>query len=76
MDSRWVKGLSGEKKEARKKEVLGYKNAFDDLRELLKDLEEEGKNPPDYSSPSWAYQQADQNGANRMLRKILKLIQL
>lgn len=72
MDARWFKNCSTlEQKEARKKKVKSFEPAFEELRALL---EREEKKTPDYSSPSWAYEQADTNGANRMLDQILKLL--
>ena len=73
MKAVWFKGRKD--KEARKKEVLNYRNAFDELREILLELEDNGCKA-DYDSPSWAYKQADQNGANRMLRQVLEIINL
>jgi hypothetical protein len=71
MDGRWVKGSKD--KEARKKEINSYRNAFDELSKLLEGefIQEDG---PDYTSNSWAYEQADRNGHNRAIRKVLKLI--
>lgn len=70
MHTAWLKGHKN--KEQRKKELLSYRNAFDELKKLLEDQFEEST--PDYSSPSWAYEQADVNGANRKLRQIINLI--
>lgn len=72
MNTRWLKGVPSSKKEARKKEILSYRNAFDELRKLLEeDLEDY---VPDYDIPSWSHKQADVNGANRKLRQIIELI--
>jgi len=68
----WLKGLKGEEREKRIKEILSYQNAFNALKELLGDQYEESV--PDYDCPSWSHKQADVNGANRMLRKIINLI--
>lgn len=74
MDTRWLKGFSPDQYEDRKKEVAGFKRAFNALIELL---EKEGEDStPDYNYPSWAYKQADVNGANRKLKEIIKLITL
>ena len=73
MDIRWFKGIPDEVSEDdREKQVLGYRNAFDALREVLQ--REVQEFAPDYDIASWANKQADVNGANRMLRSILKLI--
>ena len=72
MQAVWLKGLKGEEREKRIKEILAYRNAFNALKELLGDQYEESV--PDYDCPSWSHKQADVNGANRMLRKIINLI--
>ncbi len=73
MDTRWFKQQKD--KEARKKELLSYRNAFQELSALLEKefIQEDG---PDYKSNSWAYEQADQNGHNRAIKKVLKLINI
>ena len=72
MHSKWFKGIPESEYEAREKELKSYTNAFDALRELLADEFE--SSTPDYNCPSWSHKQADQNGANRKLRELLKLI--
>jgi len=74
MNSRWLKGLTGEAKEKRKKEILSYKNAFEELTKLLQ--EDYQESAPDYDIPSWSHKQADNNGANRKLRQIIELIKV
>lgn len=74
MDIRWFKGIPKDQKEARKKELLQYRNAFDALREVLSQEVEDFS--ADYDCPSWSHKQADINGANRKLRSILKLIDI
>ena len=66
----WTKGLKGEDKKKRTEEIKSYKNAFDALQEIL----EEEKSTPDYDCPSWSHKQADQNGYNRAIREVIKLI--
>ena len=68
----WTKGLSGKEKEARQKEIKSYRAAFETLTEIL----EEESSTPDYDCPSWAHKQADQNGYNRAIRKVIKLINI
>lgn len=72
MNSIWTKGLHGEAKDKRKSEVLSYRKAFEDLKAILEEHYEDGV--PDYDNPSWAYAQADRNGANRKLKQIINLI--
>lgn len=70
MHSAWFKGHKD--KEARKKELRSYKTGFDEAIALLKEHFEE--TVPDYDEPSWAYHQADHNGANRKLQQVIKLL--
>ena len=71
MDSRWLKGLTGEAKETERKRILASSTILLDAIEILESFEE---GTPDYSSPSWAYEQADRNGANRKLREVIKFL--
>lgn len=74
MQSVWFKNTkTKEEKEARKKELLSYRTAFQALNEIL---EEEESSAPDYDSPSWAFKQADRNGYNRAIRLVRKLIDI
>lgn len=75
MDVKWTKGTKGEAKDRRKKEVLSYRTAFEDLKEVLVDLQE-NVGTPDYESPSWAFKQADINGYNRAIERVINLINL
>lgn len=67
----WFKGHKD--KDARKKELLSYRNAFQALEEILT---EEENTLADYESPSWAYIQADRNGYNRAIRHVRKLLDI
>lgn len=73
MDLRWTKDLpEGTTLEQREKEIRGYRTAFRELTEVLhREIKEYA---PDYDIPSWAHKQADQNGYNRAIRSVLKLI--
>lgn len=71
MQAIWLKGHKD--KEARKKEILSYKNAFDELKLIL---EREIKCKPsvrDYS-PGWAEKQIAVNEYNSALDDLIKLI--
>ena len=71
MQAIWLKGYKD--KEERRKEILGYRNAFDALREIL---EQEFKKKPavrDYG-PGWAEQQMAVNEYNAVIEDIIKLI--
>lgn len=72
MQELWLKGYKGKEREARTKEINSYRNAFEALAEIL----EEEDSTPDYDCPSWSHKQADQNGYNRAIRKVLSLITL
>lgn len=72
----WVKGFRAETKEARIKEVMGYKNAFDELRKIL---EKEFKKKPcvrDYEIPNWEIRQVAVNEYNQAVDDLIKLITL
>lgn len=74
MDGRWLKGLTGEEKEKERKRVLASQKVLEQAAEILETFFEEGT--PDYSGPSWAYEQADRNGANRKLREVIKFLKV
>lgn len=74
MDHRWLKGLTGEDKETAKNRVLANKTLLHEIAKILEDDFEDGV--PDYESPSWAYHQADRNGANRKLREVIKFLKV
>ena len=72
----WVKGLRGEAKEARIKEVLGYQTAFNELKVIL---EKEFKKKPsvrDYDVPNWETRQIAINEYNQGIDDLIKLITL
>lgn len=74
MDHRWLKGLKGEDKEKEKQRILAHTTLLNEIADILEDSFEEGV--PDYDSPSWAYHQADKNGANRKLREVIKFLRV
>lgn len=67
MDSRWLK--NGRKKD----EVLGYRNAFDALKELLLSDFVKKEAVRDYS-PGWEYKQVAANEYNAAVSDLIKLI--
>lgn len=76
MLSTWVKGFRAEAKEARIKEVMGYQNAFDELKKIL---EKEFKKKPcvrDYEIPNWEIRQVAVNEYNQAVDDLIKLITL
>lgn len=74
MDGRWVKGLKGDDKEARKKELQSYRTAFEALKEILEEEFEDAS--PSYEHAAWPYEAADRYGANRKLRSIIQLLKV
>lgn len=72
MDSRWLKGAKD--KEQRKKEVLAYRNAFDDLTEILEGWVE-NTSIRDYG-PGWESKQIALNERNHALKEVLKFINI
>lgn len=76
MQSVWLKGLTGKEKEQRKSEVLGYRNAFDALREILEQSYRKKDSVRDYDAPNWELRQIAANEYNAVIDDILKLIDL
>lgn len=76
MHTHWIKGLTGEEKEKRKAEVLAYRNAFDDLREILEKHYRKKECIRDYDVPNWELRQIAANEYNAVLDDILKTINL
>jgi hypothetical protein len=78
MKAVWLKGhtKSTETKEARRAEVLAYRNAFDALREVLNKEFRKKENVRDYDTPNWEYKQIANNEYNAALDDLLKLIDL
>lgn len=75
MQAIWLKGLKGEERERRKGEVLAYRNAFDDLREILEQHYLKRDAVRDYS-PGWEYKQIAVNEYNAAIEELLNLIDL
>jgi hypothetical protein len=76
MQSVWIKGLTGKEKEQRKAEVLGHRNAFDDLKEILERHYKKKDCLRDYDVPNWELRQVAVNEYNSVLDDIMKLIDL
>jgi hypothetical protein len=74
--SNWLKGYKASEREARKKEVLGFRNAFDELRVVLERDYKKKEAVRDYGSPNWTALQISHNEYNQVLSDILKLIDL
>ncbi len=72
MHSIWFKGSKN--KEARRKEVMGYRNSFDALREILERDFKKKENVRDYGDPQWTHRQMAVNEYNQALDDLLKLI--
>lgn len=75
MDARWFKGCkTADDKKQRTQELLGYRNAFEHLKEILGSdfLKKEANR--DYSDEGWHYRQIAINEYNAVLSDVLKLI--
>ena len=75
MQAVWLRGVKDSERERRKQEVLSYRNAFDDLREILEQHYVRKEAVRDYS-PGWEYKQIAHNEYNAALDDLLNLIDL
>ena len=75
MQAIWLKGLKDTERDRRKAEVMGYRNAFDGLREILEQHYLKREAVRDYS-PGWEFKQVAVNEYNAVLDDILNLIDL
>ena len=75
MHSIWIKGLKGEDKDRRIKEVMNYRNAFEDLTDVIEQTLQRKDAVRDYS-PGWAEKQIAVNEYNAALDDIINLIDL
>ena len=75
MHSAWTKGLKGEDKNKRIEEIMYYKNAFDDLQDVIEQTLFKKDSVRDYG-PGQAEKQIAVNEYNAALEDILKLIDL
>jgi len=76
MDKRWSKFTTEKDVESRRKEIVGkYKNAFDDLTEILEESVIKDAAVRDYS-PGWDHKQIARNEYNQAIKDVLQLINL
>lgn len=75
MHAVWTKGLKGEEKEARIKQVLAYRNAFDELRDAIEATFKKKEADREYGE-GWMQRQIAINEYNAAIDHILKLIDL
>ncbi len=75
MHSVWIKGFKGDAKDNRIKEVMNYRNAFEDLTDVIEQTLQRKDAVRDYS-PGWAEKQIAVNEYNAALDDILNLIDL
>ena len=75
MQAVWLRGVKDTERERRKKEILSYRNAFEDLREILEQHYVRKEAVRDYS-PGWEYKQIAVNEYNAALDDLLNLIDL
>ncbi len=74
MHSAWFRGTKD--KEARRKEIMGYRNGFDALREILERDFKKKENVREYGDPQWIHRQMAVNEYNQALDDLLKIITL
>lgn len=75
MHQKWYRGhRSPAQKAERKNQILNYRNAFDDLRQILLTMEQ--KPNANYNEGDWALKMAHINGANKMLEEVLSIIDM
>jgi hypothetical protein len=72
----WFKGLTGEAKTKRIKDIMGHRNAFDDLKEILEQNYRKKPSVRDYDVPNWEHRQIAVNEYNQCLDDLLQLITL
>ena len=75
MHSVWIKGFKGDAKDKRIKEVMNYRNAFEDLTDVIEQTLQRKDAVRDYS-PGWAEKQIAVNEYNAALSDLIKLIDL
>lgn len=73
MHPTWLKGHSD--REARKKKVLSYRTAFNDLRDNLEQNFKKKEAVRDYE-PGWEHKQIATNEYNSALADIMKLLDI
>ena len=73
MHSSWVKGYKD--KQARIKEVMGYRPAFNSLTEIIERDFKKKEAVRDYS-PGWEYKQIAVNEYNQALDDLMKLLDI
>lgn len=73
MQEAWLKGFKD--REKRKKEILSYRNAFEELSKVIEQLIPD-EVTVDYTQAGWEGQMADNIGERRAFRRILKLIKV
>ena len=73
MHQYWLKGHKD--REARKKEVLGYRRALSDLKEVLEREFKKKEAVREYES-GWEYKQIATNEYNACLADVLKLLDI
>ena len=74
MKTNWLKGHADKKK--RKDEVLRYRPALSDLKEILERDFVKKESVRDYDQPGWAERQIAVNEYNALIDELLSLIDL
>ena len=78
MQARWLKNIPIEEHEDFRKRLNSVQDVLEVLDQLLLESEcsVEIARLADYTSASWAYEQADRNGYIRAMREVRKLLDL
>jgi hypothetical protein len=71
----WLQGVDPDEREAREKLVKEYSDAWNLLYQVLRTKLKRLPEAPDYTNPAWAYEMANINGQNKMLREILGMLE-
>lgn len=66
------KGLTQEEKAARTKQIKASKETLNLFIEVIEQFRP--KRHPSYESPSWAYEQAHDNGINETINRVVSLL--
>lgn len=74
MKTNWLKGYNDKNK--RKKEVLRYRPALEDLKEILERDFVKKEAVRDYGEPGWVERQIAVNEYNALIDELLSLIDL
>ncbi len=73
MHSSWIKGFESDR-DGRKKKVLSYRPALNELKEILERDFKKKEAVRNYEEPNWELRQIAVNEYNQVLNDVMKLI--